>query len=188
MFCIEKPINSWQEFQVVALDFLDTSEGYLLLSRNSEEQRKISSFELGQVPELDLIQFCRLGLFERGELGIREIHWKVSDFITSSRAINLLMWNLAKIPSTTFQKLNTRHKSMQSRKRAVVLIMRGFATLGCPIPHYVEPEKSTLIISRSFVLALLEFNPNGDLSFERSFFSLARTANFKCVRISGFSK
>jgi hypothetical protein len=188
MFCIEKPINSWQEFQVVALDFLDTSEGYLLLSRNPEEQRKISSFELGQVPELDLIQFCRLGLFERGELGIREIHWKVSDFITSSRAINLLMWNLAKIPSTTFQKLNTRHKSMQSRKRAVVLIMRGFATLGCPIPHYIEPEKSALIISRSFVLALLEFNPNGDLSFERSFFSLARTANFKCVRISGFSK
>jgi len=134
-----------------------------------------------------LIQFCSLGLFERGDLGIREIHWKVSDFITNSRAINLLMWNLTKFPLTIFQKLNTRLKSMQSRKRAVVSLMRGFATLGYPIPHYVEPKKSTVITSRSFVLALLECNPKGDLSFERSIFSLARTANFKCVRISGFS-
>jgi hypothetical protein len=187
MFCVERPIHSWQEFQVVAIDFLKTDENYLLLSGNPEEQRKITSFELNQVPELDLIQFCSLGLFERGDLGIREIHWKVSDFITSSRAVNLLIWSLTKIPSTIFQKLNTRHKSMQSRKRAVVLMMRGFAALGYPIPHYVEPEKSTVIISRSFVLALLEFNPKGDLSFERSIFSLARTANFKCVRISGFS-
>jgi hypothetical protein len=188
MFCIQRPINSWLDFQDVAIDFLESGEDYLLLSKNSEEQQKFTSFELGQVPELDLIQFCSLGLFERGDLGIREIHWKVSDFITSSRAINLLMWNLTKIPSTTFQKLSTRHKSMQSRKRAVDLLMRGFATLGCPIPHYVEPKKSTVIISRSLVLALLEFNSKGDLSFERSFFSLARTANFKCVRISGFSK
>jgi hypothetical protein len=188
MFCIEKPIHSWQEFQVVALDFLETGGDYLFLSRNPEVQRKIMSFELGQVPELDLIQFCSLGLYERGELGIREIHWKVSDFITSSRAINVLMSNLAKIPLATVQQLNTRYKSMQSRRRAVVFMMRGFATLGYPIPHFIEPEKSTIIISRYFVLALLEFNSKGDLSFERSFFSLARTANFKCVRISGFSK
>ena len=84
MFYVQRTIHSWQEFHVVALEFLDTDEDFLLLSRNPEEQEKIMSFELGQVPGLDLIQFCSLGLFERGELGIREIHWKVSDFITSS--------------------------------------------------------------------------------------------------------
>jgi len=50
MFCVERPIHSWQEFHVVALDFLETGENYLLLSRNPEEQQKITSFELGQVP------------------------------------------------------------------------------------------------------------------------------------------
>jgi hypothetical protein len=188
MICIRKPIHSWQEFQLVALDFFETGEDYLLLLRNLEHQAKIMSCKNGLFPELDLIQFCDLGLFERGELGIRELHWKISDFITSSRAIELLVRGLAKIPVQAVKKLNTRHKSMQDRRRAVISLMRGFVTLGLIIPHYVEPRNTTVIISRSFTKALLEFNPNGVLSFERTFFALARTANFKCVRISRISR
>jgi hypothetical protein len=188
MLCIQNSINSWEEFRVAALDFLETREDYLLVSRIPEEQVKIMSFESGQVPELDLIQFCTLSFLEKGELGIREVHWKASEFITSSKVIHLLMSSLIKIPLSAFRKIGTRYKSMQSRKQVIVSLMRGFATLGCPIPHYVEPRKTTVVVSRSFVIALLEFNSSETLSFERAFFSLARTANFQCVRISGISK
>ena len=187
MFCIQKPTRLWQEFEIVALDFLGTSEDCLLLPKNSEEQERIMSFEPGQVPELDLIQFCNLGLFERGELGIREIHWKVSDLLTGSRAIDLLMGSLAKIQVKPFQKLHARYLSMHNRKRSLRSLLRGFALLGIAIPHYIEPRNSSIVMSRLFVKALLEFNAAGELSFERAFFALARTANYKCVRISEFS-
>ena len=187
VFCTQSPITFWKEFQVVAHDFLGTGEDYLLLPRNSEEQAKIMSFEQGQVPDLDLIQFCNLGLLERGELGIREIHWKVSDLLTGSGAINLLLGALMKIQVQPFKKLQARYISMHNRKQALVSIMRGFALLGIFIPHYIEPRNSSLVMSRSFVKVLLEFNAAGELSFERAFFALARTANYKCVRISEFS-
>jgi hypothetical protein len=187
MFCTQSPITFWKEFQGVAQDFLGTGEDYLLLPRNSEEQAKIMSFEPGQVPDLDLIQFCSLSLLERGELGIREIHWKVSDSLTGSRAIDLLMGALAKIQVQPIQKLHARYLSMQNRKQALVSIIRGFALLGIVIPHYIEPRNSSLVMSRSFVKVLLEFNAAGELSLERAFFALARTANYKCVRISELS-
>lgn len=187
MFCTQSPVCLWKEFQVVALDFLGTGEDYLLLPRNPEEQGKIMSFEPGQVPDLDLIQLCNLGLLGRGELGIREIHWKVSDLIIGSRAIELLIGTLEKIQVKPFQKLHARYLSMQNRKRSLISIVRGFALMGIAIPHYIEPQNSSLLMSRSFVKALLEFNTTGELSFERAFFALARTANYKCVRISGVS-
>ena len=187
MFCIQSPITFWKEFQVVAQDFLGTGEDYLLLPRNSEEQAKIMSFEPGQVPDLDLIQLRDLSLLERGELGIREIHWKVSYLLTGSGAIDLLMGALTKIQVKPIKKLHDRYLSMQNRKQALVSIMRGFALLGIVIPHYIEPRSSSLVMSRSFVKVLLEFNADGELSLERAFFALARTANYKCVRISGVS-
>jgi hypothetical protein len=187
MLCIQKAIHSWQEFHLVALNFLESDEHYLLLAKHFELQMKVMSCKEEALPELDLIQFCNLSLLDKGELGIREIHWKVSNLITSSRAVYVLLGILSKIPLNYIQKLQSRFASMQNRKRSVISLMKGFDSLGIAIPHYVEPRNTSLVMSRSFVQALLEFNPKGDLTFERAIFALARTANYKCVRISEFS-
>ena len=184
MYSAQSPIQSWKEFQIVAQDFLETGEGHLLISRDFKERAKITLLAMKQFPDLDLIQLCSLGLFRKGELGIRELHFKISELITRSRLIDLLMRGLWTVPIKRLQKLNARHKSMQDRRRAVILMLRDFAALGTIIPHYVEPRNTTMIFSRTFVRALLEFNTKGELSLERSIFALARTANFKCARIS----
>ncbi len=188
MFTIQKQICSWQDFELIALDFLSIEESYLFLVRDSDLGAKILSYDDDSLPDLDLIQFFDLHLFEQGELGIREIHWRVANLLTSSGVVNFLIGASVNIQIKRVQKLHARYFSMLTRKRSLMSIMKDFAQLGNTIPHFIEPRNSSLVMSRTFVEALLEFNSAGELSLERAFFALARTANYKCVRISGFSR
>jgi hypothetical protein len=184
MFTTQEHVYSWQEFELISLDFLKTEERYLFLVGDSDLREKILSFDDVSLPDLDLIQFFDLHLLEKGELGIREIHWRISNLLTESSVIVLLMGALVRVQVKLAKKIHTRYIFMLRRKRSLMSLMRQFALLGIAIPHYIEPRESPLVMSRSFVRDLLEFNTAGELSLERAFFALARTANYKCVRIS----
>lgn len=183
MICIETPLQTWPEYRLVILDFLQTDEDYLILSTNPKLLQRIVSSHDGKLPDLDLIQFCDLAKFAKGELGIREIHWKISNFVTTPGLINLLSKSLIQIQMETARKLIVRLNSMKTRRLVIYNLMKDFANLGIIVPHYIEPINSTVVISKTFAKALIEFNHQGYLSFERAYFALARTANYKCVRI-----
>lgn len=184
MYYIAKYIQSWREFETVASNFLKSGESSLFIGGDLDLQEKIESFDAELLPDLDLVQFCNLRLLEKGELGIREIHWKVSDVLTGSKTIYLLLSFFSKIPFKYVHKYEARFTSMRVRRNSLVSIMRIFNMIGMAIPHYIEPRNTSVVMSRTYVHELLEFNSKGILSFERAFFALARTANYKCVRIT----
>lgn len=184
MYYSGKYIQSWREFETVASNFFESGESSLFIGGDLDLQEKIMSFDAESLPDLDLVQFCNLRLLEKGELGIREIHWKVSDVLTGSKTIDLIFSFFSKIPFKYFHKFEARFISMRIRRNSLISIMRNFNIIGKAIPHYIEPRNTSVVMSRTYVHELLEFNSKGILSFERAFFALARTANYKCVRIA----
>jgi hypothetical protein len=167
-------------------EFLESDCDFLFIPENdsiSSEHFQISSLDL---PQVDLIQFFTLKPFQRGELGIREIHWIISDFVTGKREIvHLLRFIFKFVP---IPKIADRYESMRNRGSIVRIISKDLAHFGIVIPHYIEPRDATIFLSRSFVEALLEMNSKGQLSLARAIFALARTANFNALRISSHRK
>ncbi len=188
MIFVEKPFDNWEQYKVSLLDFLQTGEEYILLSTSALLRKKILAYCYREFPDLDLIQFYDLALIEKGELGIREAHWKISEFLTSSSFIHWISRFSEKLHIKPSLKLSARLYLMRERRQSIHKIMKDFSSFGIVVPHYIEPRTSTVIISKSFAEALLEFNKNGDLSFARACFALSRTSNFKCVRILGGSR
>jgi hypothetical protein len=183
-----KSADSWNACKPVMQEFLESRCEFLFIPENesiSLEQFNVFSPHL---PELDLIQFCTLKPYQRGELGIREMHWILSDFIAGNKSIFQLLQFLHKSEIAPISKLFFRYSSIRNRRSAVQVISREFADFGIVIPHYIEPRNSTVFLSRAFVKALLEINVNNELSTFRAIFALARTANFSCIRISGFKR
>ena len=186
MIYVTKSVETWEACKPVMLDFLKTDCDFLFIPENESilpEQFRISSLEL---PQVDLIQFATLKPFQRGELGIRELHWKISEFITGRNAISQLLQFLFKC--APIPKVASRYKSMRHRRSVVRAISKDVAYFGIVIPHYIEPQNSSIFLSRSFVKALLEINRKDQLSMCRAIFALARTANFDTLRISGYEK
>lgn len=184
MIYVTKSVETWEACKPVLLEFLKTDCDFLFIPENKSslpEQFRISSLEL---PQVDLIQFATLKPFQRGELGIRELHWKISEFITGRNAISCLLQFLVKF--APIPKIASRYKSMRHRRSVIRELSKDVAHFGIVIPHYIEPRDSTIFLSRSFVQALLEFNRKDQLSMFRAIFALARTANFDSLRISGF--
>lgn len=184
MIFVAKSVQTWEACKPVMQEFLKSDCDFLFIPESesiSEEQFRISSIDL---PKVDLIQFATLNLFERGELGIREIHWKISELVTGGNVISRLLqffFKFAHIP-----KIASRYESMRQRRLVVRELSRDVAHFGIVIPHYIEPRDSSIILSRSFVTALLELNNKDKLPMFRAIFALARTSNFDSLRISGF--
>lgn len=184
MIFVAKFVRTWEACKPVMQEFLKSDCDFLFIPESesiSPEQFRIPPIDL---PQVDLIQFATLNLFERGELGIREMHWKISELVTGGNAISRLLqffFKFAPIP-----KIANRYESMLQRRFVVRELSKDVAHFGIVIPHYIEPRDSSIFLSRSFVTALLELNSRDQLPMFRAIFALARTANFDCLRISGF--
>lgn len=184
MIFVAKSGLTWEACKPAMQEFLKSDCDFLFIPESesiSPEQFRISSLDL---PQVDLIQFATLNLFERGELGIREMHWKISELVTGGDVIPHLLqffFKFAPIP-----KIASRYESMRHRRLVVRELSKDLAHFGIVIPHYIEPRDSSIFLSRSFVTALLEVNSKDQLSMFRAIFALARTANFDSLRISGF--
>jgi hypothetical protein len=184
MIYVTKSVETWEDCKPVMLEFLKTDCDFLFIPESKSiapEQFHVSSLKL---PNVDLIQFATLKPLQRGELGIREIHWKISEFITGGNAISQLLQFLFKF--APIPKIAGRYKSMRHRRSVIRELSKDVAQFGLVIPHYIEPRDSTVFLSRYFVQALLEFNSKDQLSLFRAIFALARTANFDSLRISDF--
>ena len=188
MIFVEKPFENWEQYKVSILDFLQTGEEYILLSTSALLREKILVYGYQEFPDLDLIQFYDLALIEKGELGIREAHWKISEFLTGSKLIHWISRLSVKLHIKSALKFSVRLNLMRERRQSIHKLMKDFSSFGIVVPHYIEPRSSTVIISKSFAEALVEFNKKGNLSFARACFALSRTSNFKCVRILGGSR
>lgn len=186
MIYVTESARTWEACKPVMQEFLKSKCDFLFIPQSesiSPEQLDISSLDL---PQIDLIQFATLSPFERGELGIREIHWKISELITGGNIISQFLQFLFKF--APIPKISSRYKSMRRRRLAIRKLSKDVARFGILIPHYIEPRDSTIFLSRSFVTALLEVNDKDHLSLFRAIFSLARTANFESLRVSGYEK
>lgn len=183
MIFVAKSVQTWETCKPVMQEFLKSNCDFLFIPESesiSPERFRISSLDL---PQVDLIQFSTLNLFERGELGIREIHWKITELITGDNAISRLLQFLFKFAH--IPKIASRYESMRHRRLVVRELSKDLAHFGIVIPHYIEPRDSSIVLSRSFVTALLELNKKDHLSMFRAIFALARTSNFDSLRISG---
>jgi hypothetical protein len=178
-------LNSWPDYELILREWLATGGEYLALNADKSSSRILNSICQEPLPKVDLIQLCTLGNFEKGELGIRELHWKLSSVLVSSKFLRRSVLSLPSGRLMALSKLQIRLQQMVTRKYALDQILRDFSHIGIPIPHYVEPRTSTIVISQNFAKSLLEFNLKGYLTFDRAYFALARSSNFKCIRITG---
>lgn len=167
---------------------MNTQHEFLLIQEQEDLNSKLNLDTISELPNVDIIQFCTLGLLEKGELGIREIHWKFSKLIAGSNSLNSLFQLFSKLGTAPILKISRRIKLMRLRSAALRILLKDFSHLGIIIPHYIEPRRSTLMLSRAFVQSLLEINLQGRLSLYRACFALARSSNFMSFRISGFKK
>ncbi len=179
----DKASISWADYEVILREWLAAGGEFLALNADDLSVSILNEHFHGPLPEVDLIQFCSLGKFEKGELGIREIHWKTSDFLVSSSFLrkSILCFSSWQLP--ILSRMQIRFQNMVTRKDALDQILGRISFIGIPIPHYVEPRESTVVFSRNFAKSLLEFNSKGYLSFSRACFALARSSNFKCIRM-----
>jgi len=179
----DKASTTWADYEVILREWLVLGGEFLALNADDLTMGILNEYFHGSLPEVDLMQFCSLGNFEKGELGIRELHWKISDFLVSSKFLrkSILCFSCWRLP--ILSRIQNRFQNMVTRKHALDQILGRISLVGIPIPHYVEPRASTVVISRNFATSLLEFNSKGYLSFSRACFALARSSNFKCIRM-----
>ena len=177
--------RGWIDIVASLERFLESEENYLFIGSEKDIIDIIPNLPDNFEVPIDLIQFCNLKLFEKGELGIREYHWYLSDIIVKLPLISGILSTKFLRQRNYFSAYSKRYLGMLSRRFALEQISSGLSRFGIVIPHYVEPIYSATIVSRDFACSLLEFNRSGLLTYERAFFSLARSSNFICLRIAG---
>lgn len=178
--------ETWQEYELMLLEFLHGDEEFLAICRSPGRGQFRDLYSEALLPKVDFLQFYSLKLFEKGELGVRELHWRINHALVNCKVLKKFDSFMPSLNSLKFQELRSRYRNMVFRKNALNHLLQGFASTGYPVPHYVEPRKSTVVISRQFARSLLEFNSSGELSFVRACFALARSSNFICIRIASF--
>lgn len=177
-------LETWPNYELILRAWLATGGDFLALNADDYSRTILDRHSQESLPKVDLVQFCSLRNFERGELGIRELHWKVNNLLVSSKLLRRLILMSPAGRFVNLSRIRVRYQNMVTRKCALDQIMGSFSRIGIVVPHYVEPRKSTIVISRNFAKSLLEFNSKGYLTFSRACFALARSSNFKCVRIA----
>jgi hypothetical protein len=181
--CIESN-RDWGAISAAIKRFLESEEPLLFIGDEEEVVRIIQRFPDNFNANLDLIQFCNLKLFKKGILGIRELHWHTAEMLLRMSLLSKVLSNRFIKDSNKFGRYSNRYFGMLSRRSSLDQISGGLSSIGLVIPHYVEPVHSATVVSRDFARSLLELNNNGLLTYERSFFALARSSNYKCIRIA----
>ena len=179
-------IQNWSDYQSALIEFLASNERFIVLGNEKENFEILLNLNADAISQIDLLQFCDLGILGRGYLGIRELRWKISHFLVSSKLVSKAIRALTFVTAGATRKLQQRYSQMQIRNSAINNIVGNLAKLGIAIPHYIEPCVSTVVISRKFATALVELNSSGTLTFQRAIFAIARSSNYVCLRISGY--
>jgi len=181
---VDRSLESWPDYELALREWLANGGDFLAIEADSSSECILRAQSQEPLPSVDLVQFCTLKNFEKGELGIRELHWKINNFVVTSKFLKHI---ILRTPAGQFQillRMRVRYQNMVKRQNALDQIMGCFSRIGILVPHYVEPRESTIVISRNFAKSLLEFNSMGYLTFNRACFALARSSNFKCIRIT----
>lgn len=175
---------TWHEYSLMLEGFLESNEKVFFINMNELEE--CTPFQSPNIISLDadLVQFCSLKAFKKGELGIRELHWLISGFLTKSRLLRFILKDSALNKSKRFSTLIQRYQRMLIRKKVNDALLVDLEISGTVIPNYIEPREANLIVSRDFAKALLEFNSEGYLTIQRACFALARSSSFQCFRIT----
>lgn len=177
----------WVECVGILERFLEGDNNYLYLGDSTvEELLHVNHAKFSD--KIDLVQFNTLKIFEKGELGIRELHWILSNYIASSRLLRLVFFIIPFKRHNFVRHSLMRFQHMQKRRTVIAGLLGDFGVLGIAIPSYIEPRVSSFLLSRKFVSALLEFNSGGYLTLQRACFALARSSSYYCIRISGFGR
>ncbi|MFM1951239.1 MAG: hypothetical protein RJA33_33 [Actinomycetota bacterium] len=165
--------KDWSYYSGILEDFLNSEETELVFCNSLEYHDLVSEVVSS---EIDFMQFYRLQLHRKGELGIREFHWWVTLKISESGLFNNKITSIG-----PFAKRIVR---IRERREQLKFMFVNPHKVPNVIPHYVEPVSGSFRMCRRFARALLDFNSEGFLTFERSCFAIARSSNFSCVRIS----
>jgi hypothetical protein len=180
-------IESWEACQKVLRAFLSTNESHLLLFNQERDLGRSPQLSVSDLSSVDLIQFYKLRVLKKGELGIREIHFLFANFISrlmSSRSLNRLIAGLTiRLPGEIYKRFTL----VKQRRDSINAALMSVSELGIVIPHFIEPCESTLIVSRKFALAILELGSNGQMTLFRICFALSRSSNFVSIRVRGIS-
>jgi hypothetical protein len=179
-------IQNWSDYQSALIEFLASDERFIVLGNEGEIFEILMNLNVDSISQIDLLQFCDLGILGRGYLGIRELRWKISHFLVKSNLVSKTTCALTFVTAGATRKLQQRYNQMQTRNSAINNLVGELAGLGIAIPHYIEPCVSTVVISRKFAEALVELNSSGTLTFHRGIFAIARSSNYVCLRISGY--
>lgn len=176
--------RGWIDVVTSLESFLESDENYLFIGSEKDIINIIPNLPDNFEVYIDFIQFCNLNSFEKGELGVREFHWYLSEVIVNSPLLSSI-FSINFLRQRNFlSAYSKRFLGMLSRRFALEQISSGLSRFGIVIPHYVEPIHSATIVSRDFACSLLEFNRSALLTYERAFFSLARSSNYICLRIA----
>ncbi len=175
---------NWSNFEKILLQFLESDHDFLLVGQTREVKSVYNELRDESAISLDLVQFLTLRICIRGELGIYELRWYLSKYATSLPFFqNFLSFKFIHRIFMVNKVLN-RLQKMQVRRIALEALVGEVLSKGLIIPNYIEPNFSTVLISRDFCKALLDLNSSEILTPERAIFALARSAAFKCVRIA----
>jgi hypothetical protein len=176
--------RTWDEYAVILREFLKSKDSFLFLDGPITEEYFQRVKTILKSSEVDLVQFHSIKFFGRGTLGIPEWRWVISNCVTGSQLFRRIVRDVSRKKPRIFYGLVNRCAGMLHRRSAVERLLGDLTKTGIVIPHYIEPGFSTLVISRNFGSALLEYNANGVFSLHRACFALARSSNFLCFRVS----
>lgn len=179
-------VDHWDSYQLILSNFLSTEDTYLIVARDNLSMRILLECNPVEYPQVDLLQFYKIANFRRGELGIREIRWKFSNYLVNSNFLKNNLSDTTKLGALLPDKFLQRYIRMQNRYLGLRKLMGDLADIGIAIPNYIEPHDSTIVLSRKFAQSLLEFNSSGKISFYRAIFAIARSSNHICIRVTGY--
>lgn len=175
---------NWSNFKKILLQFLDSDFDFLLIGESHEVKFLCTKLREESAISIDLVQFLTLKIYTRGELGIYELRWYLSKLTTSFRFLQNILGLIFIHRVFIINDFLSRLRRMQVRRIALESLVGSFLSKGLIIPNYIEPNSSTVLISRVFCTALLDLNSSEFLTPERAIFALARSGAFKCVRIA----
>ncbi len=183
MITVGTKLDSWDACQKVLRSFLISDEKHLLLYNQEYDLDGLPQLSESDVFSVDLIQFYKLGVLKKGELGIRELHFLLANFISRLMTFKLINRLIAGLTIGLPGEIHKRFTLVNQRQESINAALMSISDLGIVIPYYIEPYESTLLMSRKFALAILELGSNGDMTLFRICFALTRSSNFVSIRV-----
>lgn len=180
--------SSWLNVKIHIQQYVHSDADYMVICLNQKTHDLLINLRLIGIQELDLIQLLNLPLAKKGALGLWEIRWVILGFLQRTDFIKNIYRILKYFNLFRNNPFFNRYANILNRRESFtnqLLVENSDYTI---IPNYVEPKLATFILSKQFSYAILEFNFQDFLSFERACFALARGSNFNCIRLRCRSK